>query len=326
MLLRFFTALALAASLAGAAQAYAPHDREILSELPAHAPPGECYARVRAPSEPVAPPPVLMGAQWVLSPGPIGSPGPIWCLVPTGPAPVAMPAQTVERYGWIRVLCDADATPARIRGVQQKLSQRGYYRGEVSGRYDASTAAAVTQFQTQTHIGHGGYLSLQTLDALEQGAPPATYDGGYSYQQSGGYQQTGGYGYAVQAPPSPCLQTCAYAPPPPPPVYYMLAPQPPCCQAPVYQPPVYQPPCCQNPVVYAPPPCCAAAQPYGYQSYGYQGGYGQGYYAGSPTPAYAAAQASAYAGGGSARAAASAYSSTSAVQNGWLTWGGMTRY
>jgi peptidoglycan hydrolase-like protein with peptidoglycan-binding domain len=331
MLLRFSMAFALAASLAGAAHAYSPaQGPDILSELPTDAPPGVCYARVKVPGEPAGPPPVMMGAQWVLNPGPPGSPGPIWCLVPTGPAPVAV-APAAERYGWIRVLCDDDATPERIRGVQRRLHERGYYRGQVTGRYDAATAAAVGQFQSNAHIGHGGYLSLQTLDVLEsQGgysAPAPVYAGGYagqqgyqqSYQQSGGYSVSEGYG------PSPCLQTCAYqAPPAPPPVYYQ---PPPCCQQPayqqpVYQQPVYQPPCCQQPV-YAPPPCCAAAQAYQSTSYGY--------YAGSPTPAYAAASASAsaraYAGGGRASASASAYaSSTSAVQNGWLTWGGMSRY
>lgn len=350
MLYRFSMALALAASIAGCAHAYTPiaSEPELLSELPADAPPGECYARVRAPAEPAGPPPLMIGgAQWVLNPGPPGSPGPIWCLVSTGPVPVAT-APAVERYGWIRVLCEQDATPERIRSVQTRLHDRGYYRGEATGRYDAATAAAVGQFQSSARIDHGGYLSVQTLDVLEgQGgyAPPpppaAVYAGGYGYQSA----------YAVQAP-SPCLQTCSYvaAPPPPP-------PPPPCCQvqyAPPPPPPVYYqpapPPCCQ--VQYAPPPPCCAAQAYypqqayaqaayppqvyvqqGYVQQGYSSGYASGYYAGSPTPAYAAAQAQArasagaYAGGARASASASAYaSSTSAIQNGWLTWGGMSRY
>jgi peptidoglycan hydrolase-like protein with peptidoglycan-binding domain len=338
MLFRFSMAFALAASIVGSAHAYS-RDDQILPELPANAPPGECYARVKVPGEPAGPPPMTMGAQWVLNPGPPGSPGPIWCLVPTGPTPVAV-APAVERFGWIRVLCDTDATPARIRGVQQRLHDRGYYRGELSGRYDSATASAVTQFQSSSHISHGGYLSLQTLDVLEgQGgyAAPAPVYAAPTYAQ--GYQQVQAYG----ALPDPCAQTC-YAPPPPPPVVY----QQPCCQQPVYQPPVYQPPvyqqpvyappCCQQPV-YAPPPCCAQPQPYAVQGGYAQQGYAQqtyvdqGYYAGSPTPAYAtggayaSARASAYAGGARASASASAYaSSTSAIQNGWLTWGGMTRY
>lgn len=333
MLFRFSTALVAAASIAGAAQAHAQpqgspgRDAQILSELPADAPPGECYARVKVPGEPAGPPPVTVGAQWVMNPGPPGSPGPVWCLVPTEAAPVAAPS--VERYGWIRVLCDTDATPDRIRGVQKRLHDRGYYRGDMSGRYDSATAAAVGQFQSREHISHGGYLSLQTLDVLEaQGAavsappvyaaapaaPAATYN--YGYQQA----------YVASAPA--CPQTCYAAPPPPPPppVYYQ-----PCCQQPVYQPPVYQQP------VY-PAPCCAAAYPAGgwyaqgqYVQGGYaqgysQQGYGGGYYAQGPVPAYASAQASAYASAYAGASAGAYVSSGSAIQNGWLTWRGKTRY
>lgn len=293
MLNRFTLALALTAALGGQALAYSPPrpGSEILPQLPADAPPGDCYARVRVPGEPAGPPPMTMGAQWVLNPGPAGSPGPIWCLVPTGPVPAQAPASSVERHGWIRVLCDDDATPERIRGVQHRLHQRGYYRGSISGRYDATTAAAVAQFQSQAHIAHGGYLSLQTLQALDSvqqsygqgvefplgpgGYPagyPNTYGGAYSaygYEQSGGYARSGSYGYG-------------YAYPATPPVAY--APQPgPCCQ-----------------MAYAPPPCCAQHGYYG-QSYGYSYGYG-----GGPVPAYAAGR--------------------SAIQNGWLTWQGKTGF
>jgi hypothetical protein len=235
--------------------------------------------------------------------------------------PAAAPVE-VERYGWIRVLCDDDATPARIRHVQGRLHDRGYYRGELSGRYDAATAAAVGQFQARSHIGHGGYLSLRTIEALEEsqsgyvpgyGSGYATgYGSGYGEGYTGGdYQQgysvQGGYGHARPPAPSPCARPCGYAPPPP--VYYQ--PQP-CCQTYVY-PPVYQPPCCVA------PPCCAAPQ-------AYPGGYVQGYYARPPMPAYAAAQASAAAYAGGAYAHASASASTSVVQNGWFASGGRSRY
>jgi hypothetical protein len=234
--------------------------------------------------------------------------------------PAAAPVE-VERYGWIRVLCDDDATPARIRHVQKRLHDRGYYRGELSGRYDAATAAAVGQFQTRSHIAHGGYLSLRTIEALEEGQSGyfPGYSSGYatgygSGYAAGGYQQTevyqqsypvqGGYAHALPPAPAPCAQPACGYPPPPPPVYYPPQPQP-CCQTYVY-PQVYQPPCCVTQV--------------------YPGGYGQGYYARPPLPAYAAAQASASAYAGGAWAGASASASTSVVQNGWLTWGGQTRY
>ena len=342
MFLRASAAIALATALSGCAHAfepaygpaYGPVGPEILSALPADAPPGECYARVKVPGAPVYSPPSLQGAHWVQMPGPPGSPGPIWCLVQTGPTAVAFEP---DRYGFIRVLCEDQLTGARISGLQSQLHQRGYYSGAVTGRYDAATAAAVAQFQTGANIAHGGYMSVETVQALE---------GGYA-QQAYGYQA----GFAPPWNGSPCLTACAMPAPPPPP------PQPPCC------------------VVYAPPPCpqqCGAvgysgtvaypAQPYaqayaqayaqtyvqggsGYAQQGYSGGIGYGAVAGGvgyqagyggayysspsyypPQPAYAvaaqaqaAARATARAGGVSASASARASSS---VRNGWLTWGG----
>jgi len=316
---RFQRAILLAAAAAltaaGSAQARDGYGRgEILAELPPNAPPGECYARVRTPD--AAPPPMMQGAHWVMSPGPYGSPGPIWCLVPTGPAPVAAPA--MERYGWIRVLCDQDATPDRIRHVQRSLHDRGYYRGGYSGRYDAATAAAVSQFQSSARIEHGGYLSMDTLEALDAwggyaapAAGPAAlpaggyasaygYSSGYGYQSSSAYG-TSGYSYSSSGPVSPCLDACAYAPPPAP-----VQPAYPCCIAPPPPPPPPPRPCC---VVVPPPaqPCCSV---YG-GSYGYSGG---GSYWGGPLSQAYGRPVPAYASG------------MSAVQNGWLTWQGKSSY
>ena len=307
---------------AGCAHAYEGYDRgQVLAELPADAPPGECYARVKVPEGPHGPPPTAQGAHWVMTPGPYGSPGPIWCLVPNGPAAIAAPP--IERYGWIRVLCDRDATPERIGKVQRELHRRGYYRGDASGRYDEATAEALARFQSGAHIDHRGYLSMDTLDALDEGAYASGYAAvsGYGYQSSSAYGSSGysyGYGgpaYAPAAPVSPCLQPCAFAPPapPPPPVY--VQPSYPCCQTPA---PLPASPCCGQP--YAPPPCCAATQGYGGTwwggpSYGGPSYGGAGYGYGAPVPAYA----SGYAGYGSTR-------SVSAVQNGWLTWNGKPRF
>jgi hypothetical protein len=353
MFFRASTAVALATALSGCAYAYEPgYGPEILSALPADAPPGECYARVKVPGGPVQGPPQMQGAQWIQMAGPPGSPGPIWCLVPTGPAPVAWEP---DRYGFIRVLCDDDITHSRVSGLQQKLHQRGYYRGAVSGQYDSATAAAVAQFQSSARIAHGGYLSVETLQALEGGygqapgyaqspvhaqyAQAPVYAGGHqgyqsSYASASAYASSGGYtSHGYQSAVSPCLNPCVMAPPPP-------------------------PPCC---VVYTPPPCpqvnpCVGVgyggqtgyppQGYGQQGYGHQpayggnigysldGGVGYGYQSGHaggayyssssyyrpPMPAYAAAAASARAGG--AYASASASASSSSIRNGWLTWGG----
>ena len=355
MFLRAFTALALTAALGGCANAYEPGPHlgygraDILDRLPADAPPGECYARVKVPGGPIQGPPQVTGAQWVMMPGPPGAPGPIWCLVQTAAAPVAFEP---DRYGFIRVLCEDELTGPRVSAFQPQLHSRGYYSGAVTGRYDAATAAAVTRFQAGANIAHGGYMSFETAQALEGGYASQ----GYSYQASTSY----GGGYAAPWNGSPCLTACAMpAPPPPPP------PPPPCC------------------VVYTPPPCptpCGAgygatvgysgtvafpAQPYaqayaqsyaassayggGYAGgigygplaggvgYGYQAGYGYpggAYYSQPaylpPPPAYAVAaqaqaqaRASAAAGFGGATASATARAqATYGVRNGWLAWGG----
>jgi len=306
---RFQRVVALAAlaafSAAGCAHAGDGYRRgEVLAELPENAPPGECYARVRAPD--AAPPPALQGAHWVMTPGPYGSPGPIWCLIPTGPAPA--PAAAIERYGWIRVLCDQDATPDRIREVQRRLHERGYYRGGFSGRYDAATAAAVTRFQSGARIEHGGYLSLETLQALDARDGSAASSAGYAYGYSSGYAQQSayeassyGYGYGASAPVSPCLQACAYPPQPAP----FVQPALPCCMAPPPPPPPPPRPCCVT--VQPVQPCC-----YGGAGYGY--GYSAGSYWGGPLPQAYGRPVPAYASG------------MSAVQNGWLTWQGKSTY
>jgi hypothetical protein len=144
---------------------------------------GECYAKVKFGAQ-YAPPPTGPEYVWTQAPGPPGSPGPIWCLtvqsLPQRPVVISP-----ERYGWVRVLCNTDATPDRISTVQRQLYDRGMYRGAIDGRYDAQTAFAVRRFQSERHIEDRGYLSYQTLSALEVPAPrpvywrrPTTFDTG----------------------------------------------------------------------------------------------------------------------------------------------------
>ena len=331
MITRLFTAALVAAAIGAPAQAYSPQSHggrtDILSELPRNAPPGECYARVKVPGERVSAPPVMQGAQWVMVPGPPGSPGPIWCLVPTGAQPVAY--ETPARYGWIRVLCDDDMTADRVSGVQRSLHQRGYYRGQVSGRYDEATSQALTRFQSAHGLNHGGYMSLDTLSALGEPGGYARSGGyersyssptGYGYasksystegydtgwQVSGGYPAYaatqaygGGYAHAGAGVYTGTVAQPGYG-------YshqgyqergYAGSYQPgyPCVQSclPPLPPPPPAPPCC------VPPPCCAYPG-----SYGHQGGISTGY---GYSSSYAA-------------------SSSSAVQGGWLHWQGKSGY
>ena len=211
--------LALAASLVPLATAAAPASAHVgasgggdpdglLASLPTHAPAGVCYARVRQDAQYAPPGPAH--ARWRLQPG---SPGPVWCLVTEPGAPPALIRG--ERAGWIRVLCDGDATPARIGGLQRRLHARGLYEGAESGRYDEATAAAMRRFQRERRMEGGGYLSLRSVAALEaggMGAPPppvATF----------GPSPGPGYG--------PGCCAVAAAPPPPPPVVTIRAPAPP---------------------------------------------------------------------------------------------------
>jgi hypothetical protein len=172
----------------------------------------ECYAKVKFGAQYGQEPPTGPHYSWRQEPGPPGSPGPIWCLV----ADVTAPRQIVispERYGWIRVLCDTEATPARIVGVQRQLSAAGVYQGPIDGRYDSNTTAAVQRFQAERHIQDRGYLSYATLSALNVYAQGGYRQNGYpqgGYAQ-GGYTQNGYY----QAPyPYPyAYPQSAYAPP-----------------------------------------------------------------------------------------------------------------
>jgi hypothetical protein len=144
---------------------------------------GECYAKVKFGAQ-YAPPPTGPEYVWTQAPGPPGSPGPIWCLT-VQPLPQRPVMISPERYGWVRVLCSTDATPDRISTVQRRLYDRGMYRGAIDGRYDAQTAYAVRRFQSERHIEDRGYLSYQTLSALEVPPPrpvywrrPTTFDTG----------------------------------------------------------------------------------------------------------------------------------------------------
>ena len=146
----------------------------------------ECYAQVRYPAT-YAPPPTGPEYIWRQAPAPPGAPGPVWCLTvqpfPNQPVQVA-PA----RLGWVRVLCADEQTPDRIARLQRRLHEEGLYRGEVDGRYDERTAGAVAAFQQERHIEHRGYLSYETLSALDAPRPPpvviyrrkpTTFDRGY---------------------------------------------------------------------------------------------------------------------------------------------------
>lgn len=229
-------------------------DDGLLPEPPANAKAGQCFAKVVVPGQRVYGPPSGPHLKWVQSPPPPGAIGPVWCQVwDQGYEPTVL--TTPERYGWIRVICDKDATGEKISHIQHRLHDWGYYHGEYGGHFDTDTAEAVKRFQSERHIEHGGYLSYKTMETLETAppapvlAPPVTYAQGYSGQGYSAQSYSSGYsayGYAQQAyAPGPCGPAPCQVPVPP--VYNPCGPAP--CQVPVPQP-------C------GPAPC--------------QGGYGQG--------------------------------------------------
>ena len=259
----------------------------LLTEPPKDAHAGECYAKVTVPGQPIYGPPAGPHLKWVQNPPQPGTIGPVWCQVwEQGFQPTV--TYSPEQYGWIRVICDHDATREKIGHIQHRLHEYGDYQGGYDGSYDAATAAGVVRFQNEHHIEHGGYLSYQTMSALEV-APPAP-------------------------PPAPQYAPQPYAPP----VY----------QAPVYQPPVYQPPIYQAPVyptpMYQPP--VYQAQAYGYQG-GYAAqsyGYAPQHCAGpcqAPPPCPGPCAAPGYGQGGYGQQQGYAQGSRR-----WLTWSNKTGY
>ncbi len=233
----------------GAAPAQRHEDDGLLSEPPANAKAGQCFAKVVVPGQPIYGPPVAQAhVRWVQTPPQPGTIGPVWCQVwEQGYQPSV--TYTPERYGWIRVICDHDATAEKIGHIQHRLHDWGYYQGGYGGKYDDATAEAVKRFQSERHIEHGGYLSYKTMEALDAAppapvvAPPVSYAQGYQAQ---GYQAQGYQAQGYQA------QGYAY-------------------QAQSFAPPVYPPqPCGPNP--------CQGGYPQGGPGYG-QGGYGQSGYA-----------------------------------------------
>ncbi len=240
----------------------------LLTSPPNDARAGECFAKVVVPGQPIGAPPPQPRAVWVQTPPGPGQISPTWCIYYEQGAPQPPVAFTPERFGWIRVVCDKDATVEKIRHVQQRLHAWGDYQGPDDGHFDDATAKGVARFQEQRHIEHGGYLSVRTVEALDAAPPAPQIYASQPYPAT--YPQPGL---------APCGQpACGQAPAP---VVYAPPRQPQVIYAPptvVYQrviAPVIVPvigqacgqPACQ------PPPCQTCA-PTGYG----QGDYGRGGY------------------------------------------------
>ena len=77
--------------------------------------------------------------------------------------------RTPERFEWVPVLCDTNATPQALRSIQTALTERGYYTGAINGQAGPATQSALTGFQRANGIAHEGFLSARTLSLLGLG-------------------------------------------------------------------------------------------------------------------------------------------------------------
>lgn len=64
------------------------------------------------------------------------------------------------------VLCETNATPAKIMEIQRALKAAGYNPGPVNGVLRAQTMNAVNQYQQANHLPVDGFLNLETVKAL----------------------------------------------------------------------------------------------------------------------------------------------------------------
>lgn len=64
------------------------------------------------------------------------------------------------------VLCDTNATPAKIMEIQRALSAAGFNPGPVNGELRATTMQAVNAYQQAKGLPVDGYLNLETVKSL----------------------------------------------------------------------------------------------------------------------------------------------------------------
>jgi peptidoglycan hydrolase-like protein with peptidoglycan-binding domain len=70
-----------------------------------------------------------------------------------------------ERAEWTQVLCDVNATPAKIQQVERALNAQGY-SVPVDGQIDPQLTAAVTSFQKDNDLQPTGLMTAETLAKL----------------------------------------------------------------------------------------------------------------------------------------------------------------
>jgi murein L,D-transpeptidase YcbB/YkuD len=64
------------------------------------------------------------------------------------------------------VLCETNATPAKIAEIQRALKAAGFNPGPLNGVLRAQTMKAVNQYQQANNLPADGFLNLDTVKAL----------------------------------------------------------------------------------------------------------------------------------------------------------------
>jgi hypothetical protein len=69
-------------------------------------------------------------------------------------------------YEWRQVLCEVNATPAKITEIQRALVAAGYNPGQTNGVVTPETMRAVHDYQTAKALPTDSYINMETVKAL----------------------------------------------------------------------------------------------------------------------------------------------------------------
>ena len=70
------------------------------------------------------------------------------------------------REEWRSILCETNATPGKIKEIQQSLATAGYNPGPVDGVIRAQTMRAVNSYQVAKGLPVDAYLNIPTVKSL----------------------------------------------------------------------------------------------------------------------------------------------------------------
>lgn len=86
------------------------------------------------------------------------------------PAQYSTLSKTVKvaeaRTEWRSILCETNATPARIKSIQIALKEKGFDPGPIDGKIKRKTMSAVNAFQDANKLPVDQYLNIDTVKAL----------------------------------------------------------------------------------------------------------------------------------------------------------------